>query len=396
MLRRPGAASARTIDSACSRTGIGRDASWASLTEAEGSVHLNGVQSPEGTPQIARMMAGVTKELKPGSSAAAARKTSLDMGVGATSRSALFIALNVMTTLLTVTVCIARCIPAPPQSPAALLEAMSALREAQHSEIYRLWQKIDESDKRAAATAQRFERKLADFDSAISALTAAFNVEAGGSTQVDPLKLPTFASLPELPVNADGYLASHMFLVPAVCNATASEAQATEPHLTGQRTFGLASDALVAELGVIDVTCPEALCLWKDAPPHDLAKGVARYSGHRANEDLHAWAQRECEQVEIGFRNAGNDVLDLYWLHPLHRDRVHQGRIQPAEDANDAVFWRTVRIGHEFVAVDSASGSVVRRVFAEKQLAVYTVPRNDTLSAIYSSKYKDGDPIVEL
>jgi len=200
------------------------------------------------------------------------------------------------------------------------------------------------------------------------------------------INLETFSKVSDLPLNGS-LLGTHVLLVPEGCKESAVYAEDAQPNLD-MRRVGIASGELAKDLR-IEGRCPEAVCLWKGVASDALDQGLKRFSSNQG-ETFNDWAERACQHVELGFRNLGNEALDIFWVHPDYKNNIFQGQLPPYKEKKD-VFWRTARLGHQFIAMSSTTNQVVRRVTVEHVLSIYRLPVNGTLP-LQGQVLDNGEP----
>jgi len=190
-------------------------------------------------------------------------------------------------------------------------EAAAALEAERLAEAARV---AAEAEAAAAEAAKAAEAAAA----AAVAAAAAQAAEAAEAAEA-AAAWPTFSEGAAFPANADGHLEDHWLVVPQKCAARIAELGAPTLSL---RKVAAASDELLAALR-IGSECDAAACLTKGTPMHLVVAGAKvnpGTTGSGAGDEAKAagaanrWVTRTCQNVDVGFINYLDDVLELHWV----------------------------------------------------------------------------------
>ena len=179
---------------------------------------------------------------------------------------------------------------------------------------------------------------------------------------------PTWTTILEVPTTAHGRLAGNWLVTGVGCDG---------------RRFGVASPrsgafiggALAAALGVGDCA---AACLTTGAPLAllDAAAAARRWAGAGEGGGAEAWYARACATVEVGWVTGGPPV-DVFWVAPDDGARRFEAAVETGEGA---AVWRSVGLGHRFVAVDRKTGEDAREFVAAHD-AIYVIENSASPAA---------------
>ena len=163
---------------------------------------------------------------------------------------------------------------------------------------------------------------------------------------------PRFSAIADFPTDgAHGRLAANWAVTGDGCDAERTFLD----EVLAARSGALASGAAATILGIGEAC--EVVCLAVGAPVAlaGAAATLRRHGGRNASEALADWFARDCAHAEVGWLTYG-DPATLYWVAPETRERVWQADLIAGESHTH---WRTALLGHEFVAVDVATGADV-------------------------------------